>query len=496
MRRDRRWAALPLAVLLGTALALAPLRGAAAYAMEGDAAGGSPGAVVAQAAPAVEMPTVEEGNGAPEPGVRTVPDGVVETAEELPVELDSGGEVSLAADVSFEGQLVTTTVVTLDLNGHELTASIVVRDGMLVVRDGSEAQTGALVAPDDAFPVIAEGTCAIEGGRFLVQPPDEYVAEGCVAVEEDDGWFVVSEMAPDPDPASEDDPDGPPVDPGTEPGTDPDVDPGTEPAHVHDLALVEEKPATCSEPGVRAHWACEECGATFADESGTEPLTADELVIAAGHRLEAVAERAATCTEAGTAAHWRCSACGALFSDELAEHEVTAESLALPAAGHQAVLHEYVAPTAEAEGARRHWSCSVCGRLFSDEAMTTEVTLADVTIERLPTYTVTFDDCVRSTKDAAVRVVGGSPVARPADPELKGWKFEGWYLYDDGWSRCPYDFADPVTSDLTLYARWSELPEPLPETGDALDATAPLALVAAGAAAVAGTVALRRRAAR
>ena len=42
MRRDRSWAFLPIAVLLSTALALAPFQGAAAYAMEDDAAGGSP----------------------------------------------------------------------------------------------------------------------------------------------------------------------------------------------------------------------------------------------------------------------------------------------------------------------------------------------------------------------------------------------------------------------------------------------------------------------
>ena len=106
MRRDRRWAAWPFAVLLGTALALAPLQGAAAYAMEGDAAGGSPESVVTETSDDAVMPTVEapvvegaEEGAPPDPGPGFVPDGVAVTADELALELDSGGEVILDADI-------------------------------------------------------------------------------------------------------------------------------------------------------------------------------------------------------------------------------------------------------------------------------------------------------------------------------------------------------------------------------------------------------------
>lgn len=514
MRRDRRWVRWPLAVLLGTALALAPFLGAAAYAMEDDAAGGSP-SVTVETVDDVTMPVVEAepasraGTDAPpDPGAGFVPDGIAASAEELALELDVGGEVMLSADIEATSQLVTTTVVTLDLNGHVLTASIVVRDGMLVVRDSSESQAGALVGPDGAFPIVAEGACAIEGGLFSVQPPEDYLADGYVAVEKDGGWSVVSSEASDPDPATQVDPDDPGIDPdprggddpepGTvpEPGTDPepgcDPDPAEEPEHVHDLTLVEEVSATCTTDGTRAHWACSGCDALFADAEGTQEVAPEDLTIPAAHQLEAVAEKAATCTEAGAGAHWRCAACGALYADEAATVPTGAASLAIPALGHSPVFHEAVAATAEAEGTRAHWSCATCGRLFSDEALTKEVSAADVTIPRLPVYTVTFDDCVKSTKNAEVEVVGGKAVARPADPALKGWKFEGWYLYDDGWARCPYDFSTPVTCDLTLYARWSEVPEPLPETGDELDLSAPAVLAVVGGAAVAVTLVMRR----
>jgi uncharacterized repeat protein (TIGR02543 family) len=69
------------------------------------------------------------------------------------------------------------------------------------------------------------------------------------------------------------------------------------------------------------------------------------------------------------------------------------------------------------------------------------------------------------TKDFIVRFEsdGGSPVPdqlvpdgqsaeRPADPAKPGSTFEGWFL-DAGLTE-PYDFSQPVHSDLTLYAKW------------------------------------------
>ena len=61
-----------------------------------------------------------------------------------------------------------------------------------------------------------------------------------------------------------------------------------------------------------------------------------------------------------------------------------------------------------------------------------------------------------------------------------------------------------MTGDLTLYARWSELPDAekdaeaptLPETGDPLNITAPAVVAVIGVAALVGTVVLRRRARR
>lgn len=114
-------------------------------------------------------------------------------------------------------------------------------------------------------------------------------------------------------------------------------------------------------------------------------------------------------------------------------------------------------------------------------------------------HVVTFDDCLASTEDPTVVVAHGAAVPRPADPVLDGWRFLGWYS-DTALSQA-WDFSAPVTSDLTLYAKWEraagtdhadERPttpgesgslgggEALAKTGDPTAVAAPLALAALG----------------
>ena len=707
MRRDRRWAAWPLAVLLGTALTLAPALGAHAYAVEGDATGGSIGAV-------------ERGD----------PAGTPLDVEALAAAIDAGGEVTLTADVTLGDLLDVTKDVTLDLNGFTLTGALRAKGANLTVIDSSEGQTGSMVDPAGEFPLVkGDGAMIVVlGGTFHVEPPEGFVPEGHEVIEKDGVWLVcaVSEpahthelVAHEETPAtcatsgtrayweclgcdgifadaaattevSRDElgiaPAGHDLVPVQEvpstcaaPGTAahwicegcgtlfgddkaelavaadelalplaahdleyvPEVpstcvQPGTAehwrcsvcgerfadesgaqavkldelelPLGAHALEAVEEVPASCTEPGTAAHWACALCGKLFADEAGSAEVTAESLATAlaphslakvggtpatctergvsdhwkctvcgalfpdetgttevtteqlrtalAPHALTAVAEVPATCEETGVAAHWRCSSCGGLFKDEegaqavtaddlvvpLAAHKLTAHApkaatctepgslahwtcevcdkaflddrvlepagdVAVPATGHKAVHHDRVAPTTKSAGRAEYWECSACGKLFSDEGMTKETTKDELALAKLGVFTVTFDDCLKGTEDVTYEVTEGRATPRPKDPSLKGWKFEGWYVYDGGWAREAYDFDAAVTEDLTLYAKWSELPdaetagekdaEPtIPETGDDLNAAAPVAIALVGVAALAGTVIARRCARR
>lgn len=66
------------------------------------------------------------------------------------------------------------------------------------------------------------------------------------------------------------------------------------------------------------------------------------------------------------------------------------------------------------------------------------------------THTVTLDPG-NGGQAVAVQVVDGGTVGRPNDPTRDGYTFKGWTL--DGQ---PYDFAQPVTGDLTLVAQWEK----------------------------------------
>ena len=71
-------------------------------------------------------------------------------------------------------------------------------------------------------------------------------------------------------------------------------------------------------------------------------------------------------------------------------------------------------------------------------------------------YTVTFKNSDGSIVADDVAVVNGKTVAKPADPTKDGCVFIGWY--EDSTFKTPYVFAKPVTSDMTLYARFVTSP--------------------------------------
>ena len=47
-------------------------------------------------------------------------------------------------------------------------------------------------------------------------------------------------------------------------------------------------------------------------------------------------------------------------------------------------------------------------------------------------------------------------MALPINPTKTGYAFAGWYT-DEGLSTA-FDASTPITSDLTLYAKWTPLP--------------------------------------
>ena len=66
---------------------------------------------------------------------------------------------------------------------------------------------------------------------------------------------------------------------------------------------------------------------------------------------------------------------------------------------------------------------------------------------------VTFDSNGGSLI-APINVIDNTILTPPADPTLDGYMFERWYVDED--LTVAFDFSDPITDDITLYARWVE----------------------------------------
>ena len=69
-------------------------------------------------------------------------------------------------------------------------------------------------------------------------------------------------------------------------------------------------------------------------------------------------------------------------------------------------------------------------------------------------YTVTFNNNGHGTAPTAQNVESGNKAIKPTDLTADGWTFDGWY--EDATFRIVYDFNKAVTSNITLYAKWTE----------------------------------------
>jgi pilin isopeptide linkage protein/uncharacterized repeat protein (TIGR02543 family) len=104
------------------------------------------------------------------------------------------------------------------------------------------------------------------------------------------------------------------------------------------------------------------------------------------------------------------------------------------------------------------------GGWFADAALTipydfSQPVTADITLYAawiIAQHEVSFD----SNGGSAIPpqfVEDGEPAQRPADPTREGYTFCGWFA--DAALTIPYDFSQPVTADVTLYACWIQLPQ-------------------------------------
>ncbi|MBO5327450.1 MAG: leucine-rich repeat protein [Clostridia bacterium] len=74
-----------------------------------------------------------------------------------------------------------------------------------------------------------------------------------------------------------------------------------------------------------------------------------------------------------------------------------------------------------------------------------------------PVFKVNF--IVDGTTQTTAEATGTEAITLPEEPTKKGYAFEGWFLDDGTWQQ-PFDASAPRSGDVSVYAKWVELPPP------------------------------------
>ena len=82
--------------------------------------------------------------------------------------------------------------------------------------------------------------------------------------------------------------------------------------------------------------------------------------------VKAVEERAATCTEEGHTAYWQCQTCGKYFTDEKLTIEISWEDTVIPALGHKTEIQNAKEATCTEDGYTGDEVCTVCGEIVKE----------------------------------------------------------------------------------------------------------------------------------
>ncbi|MFC4804443.1 InlB B-repeat-containing protein [Filifactor villosus] len=104
------------------------------------------------------------------------------------------------------------------------------------------------------------------------------------------------------------------------------------------------------------------------------------------------------------------------------------------------------------------WSSDVEVRFLDASSESTDFTMPDSDVTIKANFASTGDllvifDSQGGSAVAPAYVAPGTPAAPPVLPTREGYSFEGWYT--DTAYTTPWNFSDPVTADMILYAKWS-----------------------------------------
>ena len=120
------------------------------------------------------------------------------------------------------------------------------------------------------------------------------------------------------------------------------------------------------------------------------------------YTLQEVKAKEPKCTEAGNKAYYKCSACGKLYTDQEGTNEVSANTVVVPAKGHSFTWIIDREATEQAEGSR-HEECSICHEKK-----------AAVAIPKLPSSTQPSESPSRKPSESPSQQPSESPSQKPS----------------------------------------------------------------------------------
>ena len=152
----------------------------------------------------------------------------------------------------------------------------------------------------------------------------------------------------------------------------------------HELSKVEGKPATCKSGGSIEHYKCEKCGKLFRDAGALEEISEDDIIIEKlVHSMMKTEGVPATCESGGNIEYYQCESCDKLFRDVNGLEEITLDDVGVEKLSHSIVKVQAKPATCESEGNIEYYRCENCGKLFRDANGLEEITLDDVSVEKL-----------------------------------------------------------------------------------------------------------------
>ncbi len=139
------------------------------------------------------------------------------------------------------------------------------------------------------------------------------------------------------------------------------------------------------------------------------------------------------------------------------------------ACDHNLTKTDYKAPTESAAGNIEYWTCSLCGKYYSDNGGKTEITLADTVIEATGgevdpnAPTITYHIANNDTYLESIIIDNPNPKTYSTETGLvlqdlivKGYNFKGWFTAQTGGTQVTKIDAGETTNK-TLYAHWEKV---------------------------------------